>query len=108
MGQLGWSPINVVWFPNGPHMTNDGWDHKLRQLFKLSQTKIGEGFEQTWHGLHGRQNISHAYVRVHKLPTTFLQLHLCKELPSVDTCDCDLHCNLMFDINFIKELLVAT
>jgi hypothetical protein len=28
-GQLGWSPINAMWLPYGPCMTNNGWDHKL-------------------------------------------------------------------------------
>jgi len=91
----------------GCHMTNDGGDHKLCQLLKLNQTKIGQGFEQTWHGPHGRQNVLH-YVKVHKLPTTLLQLRWCEKLPSVDTCDCGLHRNLMFGINLIKELFIAT
>ncbi len=98
---------------DGLCMTNDGGDHKLCQFFKLNSSKlskieIGQGFEQTWRGWHGCQDISHTYVRVHRLPTTLLQLHWCEELPSVDTCNCRLHCNLMFGINLIKELLVAT
>jgi hypothetical protein len=107
-GQLGWWPINVVWFLGGPRMTNDGGDQKLCQLLKLSQTEIGQGFEQTWHGLHGRQDVSHTYVKVHKLPTTLFQLRWCEKLLSVDTCDYNLHHNLVFGINLIKELLVAT
>ncbi len=77
-GQLGWLPINVVWFLGELHMTNDGGDHKLCQLLKLSQTKIGQGFEQTWHGPHGCQDVSHAYVMVHRLPTTLVQLYWCE------------------------------
>jgi hypothetical protein len=52
-GQIGRLPENAVWFPNGPHMTNDVKDHKLCQFFKLNQIEIGQGFEQTWHALHG-------------------------------------------------------
>jgi len=46
-GQLGQLPEIVLWFLNGPHMTNDGGDHKLCQFLKLSQIEIGQGFEQT-------------------------------------------------------------
>jgi hypothetical protein len=52
--QLGQSLGNVVWFPNGPHMTNDDGDHKLHQLLKLNQIEIGQGFEQNWRGSHGQ------------------------------------------------------
>ncbi len=38
-GQLIWLLGNVVWFPNEPHMTNDGGDHKLCQLLKLKLVK---------------------------------------------------------------------
>jgi hypothetical protein len=89
-------------------MTNDGGDHKPHQLLKLGQIEIGQWFEQTWHGMHGCQDVLHTYGKVHKLPTTLLQLHWCEELPNVDTYDHNLHRNLMFDINFIKELLIAT
>jgi hypothetical protein len=34
-GQFGWSPKNVVCLPCEPHMTNNGWNHKLCQTFKL-------------------------------------------------------------------------
>jgi len=78
------------------------------QFFRLSKIEIHQGFEQTWCGRHGCQDISHTYVRVHRLPTTLLQLHWCEELPSVDTCNCGLDCNLTFGINLIKELLIAT
>jgi hypothetical protein len=46
-GQLGRLLGNVVWFLGGPRMTNEGGDHKLHQLFKLSQIEIGQGFGQT-------------------------------------------------------------
>jgi len=39
----------MVMFPYEPYMTSNGW-HKLCQLFKLSQSEIGEGFKQTWFG----------------------------------------------------------
>ncbi len=39
-GQLGWSPRYVVCFPCEPHMTNNGWDHKLCQIFS--------SFRVTW------------------------------------------------------------
>jgi hypothetical protein len=106
-GQLKQSLGNVVWFLNRHCMTNDGGDQKLCQLLKLSQIEIGKGFEQTWCGPHGRQDVLHAYVKVHKLPTTFLQFGWCEEFPSVDTCDCGLHRNLMFGINLIKEVLIT-
>jgi hypothetical protein len=34
-GQLGWSPNSVVWLPCEPHMTNNGWDHKLCHFFQI-------------------------------------------------------------------------
>jgi hypothetical protein len=46
-GQLGWSPNSALWLPCGPHMTNNGWDHKLCQFFKFSQSEVGERIEQT-------------------------------------------------------------
>jgi hypothetical protein len=44
-GQLGWLPNNVMWLPCGACMTNNGWDHKLCQFFKFSQSEIGERFK---------------------------------------------------------------
>jgi hypothetical protein len=107
-GQLGQLPRNVVCFLGGPRMTNDGGDHKLCQLFKLSRIEIGQRFEQTWCGPQGRQDVSHTNVKVHRLFTTFFQLCWWEKLLSVDTCDYGLHCNLMFDINLIKELIITT
>jgi hypothetical protein len=46
-GQLGWSPNSVMWLPCGPCMANNGWDHKLNQFFKFSQSEVGEKFNQT-------------------------------------------------------------
>jgi hypothetical protein len=50
LGPIGQSLGNVVWFFDGPNMTNDGKDHKMCQFLKLNQIEIGQGFEQTWHG----------------------------------------------------------
>jgi hypothetical protein len=52
-GQLGWSPNDAMWLPCGPCMTNNGWDHKLCQFFKFSQSEIGEILKKTWCDLHG-------------------------------------------------------
>jgi hypothetical protein len=41
------------------------------QLLKLNQTKIGEGFEQTYHVPHGCQDVLHTYVKVHRCPPPF-------------------------------------
>ncbi len=41
-GQIGWSPNGAMWLPCGPCRTNNGWDHKLHQFFKFSQSDVGE------------------------------------------------------------------
>ncbi len=60
-GQLGWSPNGAMWLPCGPCMSNNGWDHKLCQFFKFSQSEIGDS--------SNKPGVAHMVVRMFRTPT---------------------------------------
>jgi hypothetical protein len=60
-GQLGWFFENVIWFPCGPHMTNNGWTTNFVNSPKFSKIKLVK--------VLNKFNWPHMVVRMSLTPT---------------------------------------
>jgi hypothetical protein len=69
-----------------PQWTLDDQWRRGSQVAPTPQTQSNWNWSRIWTNLAWlARSISHAYVRVHKLPTTVVQLCWHEELPNVDT-----------------------